>query len=67
MIHFERISIGYRNYLMKELTFNSAIRIAKIASDKIEQRLTVFLQDVLADTDLPLKMTVQERYFALLS
>lgn len=67
MIHFERISIGHRNYLMRELTFNSAIRIAKTASDKIEQRLTVFLQDILADTELPLKMTVQERYFLLLN
>lgn len=66
MLHFERISIGQRHYLMRELTFNNAIKIAKIPEAKNEQRLTVFLQDVLQDDMLPLHMTVQERYYLLL-
>ena len=66
MLHFERISIGQRHYMMRELTFNHAIKIARIPEAKNEQRLTVFLQDVLQDELLPLQMTVQERYYLLL-
>ena len=67
MLHFERVSIGHRHYLMKELTFNAAIRIAKIPESHLEQRLTVFLQNVLNDELLPLQITAQERYALLLN
>lgn len=67
MLHFERVSIGHHHYLMKELTFNAAIKIAKIPESNLEQRLTVFLQNVLNDELLPLQMTAQERYALLLN
>lgn len=67
MLHFERVSIGHRHYLMKELTFNAAIRIAKIPESNLEQRLTVFLQNILNDELLPLQITAQERYALLLN
>ena len=67
MLHFDRVSIGNRHYLMTELTFNAAIKIAKMSESDLEQRLTVFLQTVLNDDLLPLQITAQERYALLLN
>ena len=66
MILFDSLTVGESTYTPKELTFNQALKVAMVDAKLNEKRLSVFLQGILSDEKLPLKMTAQERYYLLL-
>ncbi|MHA3048964.1 hypothetical protein [Acinetobacter sp. ANC 4639] len=67
MMHFDSIQIGNTCYQLKELTFHNSLKVAAIAKQFNEKRLSEFLRHVLVDGTDPLKMTVQERYALLVT
>jgi hypothetical protein len=66
MLPLPTIQLHSTSHTLRELTFHAAIKTSRVPFEHNERRITVFLQHVLADQDLPLQMTAQERYYALL-
>jgi hypothetical protein len=67
MLPLPTVQISGKSVQLHELTFNAGIKVSRIPFSQNEHRITVFLQHVLNDQDLPLQITAQERYFLLLN
>lgn len=65
MIYFEPFTINGTTYQLNELTFQQALDIAMIPSNREQKRLTLFLNYVLNRDDSEI-LTVEERYYILL-
>ncbi|MDA0697650.1 MAG: hypothetical protein O2793_14730 [Proteobacteria bacterium] len=63
---FDPIPIAENNYQLNEIAFNDALKVAAIDPKLNEKRITAFLSFALNNSQLPLSMTVQERYFLML-
>ena len=61
------LSLRHEQVTPKEIEIGQAIAIGDIPQDAYELRLTAFLAAVLQDPTLPLRLTVQERYYILLN
>lgn len=61
------LSLRHEQVTPKEIEIGQAIAIGDIPQDAYELRLTAFLAAVLQDPALPLRLTVQERYYILLN
>jgi len=66
MLTFDPVPVGNNTYQMQEIIFNDSLKVAVIDKSLNEKRISAFLSHVLANAELPLKMTVQERYFLML-
>ena len=66
MLTFDPIQIGTNTYQLNEITFNEALKVSALESKLNEKRITLFLANALKNPNLPLRMTVQERYFLML-
>lgn len=66
MLTFDPVPVGNNTYQMQEIIFNDSLKVAAIDKSRNEKRISAFLSHVLANAELPLKMTVQERYFLML-
>lgn len=62
-----RIELGTTSITPTEITVGEMLAIAQLPKENLEQQLTVFLQAILKDKDLPYQLTLQERYYCLLS
>lgn len=66
MLNFDPIPIGEQTYQLNEVTFNDALKVAAIDPKLNEKRITSFLAHALGNSQLPLMMTAQERYFLMI-
>ena len=66
MLNFDPIPIGEQKYQLNEVTFNDALKVAAIDPKLNEKRITSFLAHALGNSQLPLLMTAQVRYFLII-
>lgn len=58
MLTFDPVPVGNNTYQMQEIIFNDSLKVAAIDKSRNEKRISAFLSHVLANAELPLKMTV---------
>lgn len=66
MLTFPQVELGSKSVQLREVKIGEALKVARIPESKNERRLSLFLASILDDDQLPLNLSVQERYFLLM-